>query len=260
MTIINSFLLGIVEGATEFLPISSTGHMILVSSLLGIIQNDFVQTFLIVIQLGAILAVIVLYWRAFLDWSLLKKIAVGFVPTGIIGLALYHILKAYLLNNDWVVLAALFLGGIAIILFERWHTHVRRGTSYIEKDLAALTYRDAALVGLAQSVAIIPGVSRSAATVLGGLALGIKREAIVEFSFLLAVPTMVAASGLSLAKSGWSFSSGEWLLLAIGFVVAFIVALAAIRWLLAYVRGHSFALFGWYRIALSVLFALWLLA
>lgn len=257
MTFIQSIILGIVEGATEFLPISSTGHLILASSLLGIFQSEFVKTFEIAIQLGAILAVLVFYWRSFLDWTLLKKIIVAFIPTGIIGLALYHVAKVYLLGNEWVVLAALFFGGVALIAFEKWHA--RRTTSYIEKDLATLSYRDAALIGVAQSVAIIPGVSRSAATVLGGMSLGLSRTAIVEFSFLLAVPTMLAATGLDLVKSSANFPSHEWLLLSTGFVISFLVALVAIRWLLNYVRGHSFVAFGWYRIILSVAFVAFLL-
>lgn len=253
MTIFNSLILGIVEGATEFLPISSTGHLVLVSSLLGVVENDFVKTFLVVIQLGAILAVLLVYWRKFFNWDLLTKLFVAFLPTAIIGLALYHIVKTYLLGNNWVVLAALFLGGIALIAFEKYH-----GEKDGAGDLSTLSYKNAGLIGLAQAVAIIPGVSRSGATILGGLYLGLKRAAIVEFSFLLAVPTMVAASGLSLAKSGFGFSSGEWLTLAIGFIAAFFVALASIRWLLGYVRKHSFVGFGWYRIVLSIVFALYL--
>lgn len=253
MSIFDSIILGIVEGATEFLPVSSTGHLILASSLLGVVESSFVKTFLIVIQLGAILAVVVLYWRKFLNWTLLKKIFVAFLPTAILGLLFYHILNTYLLGNDWVVLAALFLGGIALICFEKYHGEKDGAT-----DLSTLSYTGAALIGLAQAVAIIPGVSRSGATIVGGLALGLSRAAIVEFSFVLAVPTMAAASALSLYKSGFGFSAGEWLILSIGFVVAFVVALASIRWLLGYVRKHSFVGFGWYRIIIAVVFALWL--
>ncbi len=254
MTFIQSVILGIVEGATEFLPVSSTGHLILASSLLGILQSDFVKTFEIAIQVGAILAVLIVYWRSFLDWPLLKKIVVAFIPTGLIGLAVYHVAKVYLIGNEMVVLAALALGGVALIAFEKWHGE-RDGA----KNLSELSYRDAALIGVAQSVAIIPGVSRSGATILGGLALGVSRAAIVEFSFLLAVPTMIAATGLDLVKSGGHFSSHEWLLLASGLVVSFIVALASIRWLLSYVRKHSFTAFGWYRIALSIAFVVFLI-
>jgi undecaprenyl-diphosphatase len=256
MSIFDSIILGLVEGATEFLPVSSTGHLILASSLLGVVESDFVKTFLIVIQLGAILAVLVMYWRRYLDWPLLKRIIVAFIPTGIIGLLLYHFIKTYLLGNNWVVLAALFVGGIVLIVFERWHA--RREIATGGASLEQLSYKNAALIGLAQAVAVIPGVSRSGATIVGGLSLGLSRAAIVEFSFLLAVPTMIAASGLSLVSSGFGFSSGEWLMLAIGFIVSFIVALASIRWLLGYVRKHDFTGFGWYRIVLAILFALWL--
>ncbi len=255
MTPFDALLLGIVEGATEFLPISSTGHLILASSLLGIPQTEFVKTFEIAIQSGAILSVVVLYWRSFLDWSLVKKIATAFFPTALIGLSLYHVAKSYLIGNVWVVLFALFLGGIALIVLEYWYRD-REGT----RDLSSLSYRDALLIGLAQAVAIIPGVSRSAATVLGGLARGISRTAIVEFSFLLAVPTMAAATGFDLLQTRFSLGGKEWLLLSIGFLVAFLVALAAIRWLLSYVRGHTFVSFGIYRIALSMLFAAFLFA
>ncbi len=255
MTILQSLILGIVEGLTEFLPISSTGHLILASSLLGVGQSDFAKTFEIAIQLGAILAVVVLYWRSFLNVELLKKLTVAFIPTGVIGLAMYHILKTYLLGNDWIVLSTLFLGGIVFILFERWYG---KKEDAAQPD-APITYRQALLIGFFQSIAIIPGVSRSGATIVGGMALGIARPAIVEFSFLLAVPTMLAATGLSLLKTSASFTPHEWLVLSVGFVVAFAVAIPSIIWLLRYVRSHTFTAFGWYRIALAVAFGAFLL-
>lgn len=254
MTPFDAIILGIVEGVTEFLPISSTGHMVLAGSLLGLMQTDFVKTFEIVIQLGAILAVVVLYWKSFLDWNLLKKIAAAFIPTGIIGFALYHVLKTYLLGNEWVVLWSLLLGGIVIIGFEKWH-----GESVNAKDLNSLSYTDAVVIGLAQSVAIIPGVSRSGATVIGGLARGISRAAIVQFSFLLAVPTMLAATGLDLLKSSSALSGNEWTILGIGLIVSFTLAIVAIRWFLRYVRGHSFTPFGIYRILISIVFLTYLM-
>ena len=253
MTIFQSILLGIIEGATEFLPISSTGHLILAQALFGIEQSDFVKTFTVVIQLGSILAVVAFYWRTFFNWELDKKLLAAFIPTGVIGLALYPVVKSVFFESDWLVLAALFLGGVVFIWFERTH-----GERSEPRELSALTYREAVLIGLAQAVAIIPGVSRSGATIIGGLALGLSRAAIVEFSFLLAVPTMAAATGLSLVKSSLAFSAGEWLIIAVGFLTSFLVALAAIRWLLSYVRRHTFVTFGWYRIALSIIFALWL--
>lgn len=247
-------MLGVVEGVTEFLPISSTGHLILASTLLGVEQTEFAKTFEIAIQSGAILAVLVLYARLLTNWPLMKKIAAAFIPTALIGYVLYVPVKAYLLGNEWVVLGALFFGGIALIAFEKWH-----GEKDGAKDLASLSYTDAALIGIAQSVAVIPGVSRSAATVLGGLALNLSRVAIVEFSFLLAVPTLLAATALDLLKTGGYFSPHEWFLLGVGFAVSFVISLAAIRWLISYVRGHSFVAFGVYRIVLSLAFAAFLL-
>lgn len=258
MTIIQSFILGIVEGATEFLPISSTGHLILASSLLGVLQTDFAKNFEIAIQLGAILAVVVLYWKHFFNWNLLFKLAAAFVPTGLIGLALYHVLKTYLLGNDYVVLGSLFVGGIILIVFEMWYG--RKESRVPETAPEDITYKQAIGIGFAQAVAIIPGVSRSGATIVGGMLMGISRPTIVAFSFLLAVPTMVAATGLSLYKShAYSFTPHEWIVLGVGFVVSFLVAMPVVKWLLNYVRKHNFVGFGIYRIVLSVLFALWLI-
>jgi undecaprenyl-diphosphatase len=255
MTPFDALVLGIVEGVTEFLPISSTGHLILTSSLLDIPSSDFLKTFEISIQLGAILAVVALYWRSFLNVEILKRIVVGFIPTGIIGLALYNIVKAYLLGNELVVLAALALGGLALILFELFHTENPTGSEGVEN----ITYGQAALVGLFQAVAIVPGVSRSAATILGGLLIGIKRVTIVEFSFLLAVPTMGAATSLDLLKSAGAISSGQLFPLTIGFTVSFLVALAAIRFLLSFVRSRSFISFGVYRIVIACIFFLFVI-
>ena len=256
MTILQSLILGIIEGVTEFLPISSTGHLILASSVLGITQSDFTKAFEVIIQLGAILAVVALYWRSFFDFELLKKLFVAFIPTGIIGLALYHILKTYLLGNNLVVLVSLFLGGVIFILFERWYG--KKEDALAGAPEQPITYRQAVAIGLFQAIAIIPGVSRSGATILGGLALGIGRPAIVEFSFLLAVPTMLAATGLSLLKTSAVFTPHEWVVLAVGFIVSFLVAIPSIRWLLAYVRNHSFTSFGIYRILLALAFGAFL--
>lgn len=249
MTILESLVLGVVEGVTEFLPISSTGHLILASSLLGIPQSDFTKSFEIAIQLGAILAIILLYWRSLLEVETLKRVVVAFIPTGVIGFALYHFLKSYLLGNTVIVVSSLFIGGVIFIIFERL-TATREITAP-----APLTYRQAFLVGVCQAIAIIPGVSRSGATIIGGLALGVERTTIVEFSFLLAIPTMLAATGLDLLKSGFSFTPHEWLVLLVGLATSFAVALPSVRWLLTYVRQHSFVPFGLYRIAVSLIFA-----
>lgn len=253
MTFFESAILGIVEGATEFLPISSTGHLILASSVLGIPQTEFIKTFEIAIQLGAILAVVAVYWKSFLDTELLKKLLVAFVPTGAIGFLLYDSVKTHLLGNEFVVLGALLLGGFILIGFE--HIFGKKEDMLVQ---APLTYTQAFLVGLAQTVALIPGVSRSGATIIGGLALGLSRASIVEFSFLLAVPTMLAATSFSILKTDAVLGNDEWLLLAVGFSTAFIVALLSIRWFIRYVQNHSFTAFGVYRILLALAFATFL--
>ncbi len=249
MDLLHALILGIVEGATEFLPVSSTGHLILTGKLLGIPDSSLLTTFEIAVQLGAILAVVVLYWRSFLNIELLKKLVVAFVPTGIIGLTLYPFIKS-LLDNAGVVVASLFLGGIALIVFELIH---RERPDAVESP-EAVTYRQAFAIGLFQSLAVVPGVSRSAATIVGGLAIGIRRVAIVEFSFLLAVPTMAAATGLDLLKSYESLHASDIGILLFGAAVAFVVALLALKWLRAYVARYTFIPFGIYRIIIALLF------
>lgn len=255
MDLFQSILLGIIEGITEFLPISSTGHLILASEILGITHTNFQKSFEIIIQLGAILAVVALYWRNFLNVRMLQKLFVAFLPTAIIGFALYPFIKTYLLGNEVIVLWALLLGGAVLIVFEIFH----KENPHAATDLEHMTYQQSALIGLAQAVAIIPGVSRSAATIVGGLLLGMKRVAIVEFSFLLAVPTMAAATGLDLIKSYSAFSIDQFGILAAGFVASFVVAMFAIKFLLAFVRSHSFIAFGLYRILLAIVFFLFIL-
>ena len=246
---LHAVLLGIVEGVTEFLPVSSTGHLILASNLLGIGQTEFQKSFEIIIQLGAIASVVALYFRRFFDIQLLKKLFVAFIPTAVIGLALYRIVKTYFLGNEVIVLWSLFLGGIVLIVFELVTAKQQR-TGTIEN----LTYSQCALIGLFQAISIIPGVSRSAATIVGGLWLGMERRAIVEFSFLLAVPTMLAATGLDLVKNASAFTSDQFGILSVGFIVSFIVALVSIKILLNIVRRHTFIPFGVYRIIVAVIF------
>lgn len=250
MDIFQALILGLVEGITEFLPISSTAHLILTANLLNLKETEFLKSFEIVVQLGAILSVVLLYWRSFLNWEIMKRLVVGSLPVGILGLALYKVVKLYLMGNVMVVLWALLLGGILILLFERFHTE----KSNAIEEITALTYKQSFLVGCFQIFALVPGVSRSGATVIGGLLLGLSRKTIVEFSFLLAVPVMVAASALDLYKNADAFSMDQFWVLAVGFGMAFLTALAAIRFLLAYIRRRSFAAFGVYRIVLALLF------
>lgn len=250
MSYFHALILGIIEGVTEFLPISSTGHMILAGSALKIPTTDFLKSFEIIIQLGAILSVVVLYWKKFWEREVLARLIVAFIPTGILGLIFYKIIKKFLLANEPVVLWSLFLGGIFLIVFELVHKEKPEATEEIKN----ISYKHAALLGVFQSIAMIPGVSRSAATIVGGLSMGLKRKTIVEFSFLLAVPTMLAASVLDLYKNASSFSVDQIGVLALGFVVAFLVAIGVIKWLLKYIRNHSFIGFGVYRIIIALLF------
>lgn len=250
MDILQSIVLGIVEGITEFLPISSTGHLILASKLLAIPQTDFVKTFEIAIQSGAILSVISLYWKDLMkNGDTLKKVLVAFIPTGIIGFILYKTIKQYLLGNSSVVLWSLALGGIALIGLE---LYLKR-RKITEKNITKVTYKDAVIIGIIQSISVIPGVSRSAATIFGGMAMGMDRKTAVEFSFLLAVPTMLAATGFDLVKTSFNFSASEWSVLAAGLITSYIVAIIAIKWLLSYVRRYSFIPFGIYRIVIAIL-------
>ncbi len=249
MSLLHAIILGIVEGITEFLPISSTAHLILASKLLAL-DSEFVKSFEIIIQFGAILSVVVLYWNRFWNWDVLKKLVVAVIPTGVIGLTVYKAVKSYLLGNVTVVLLALLIGGIALILFERFRESVDT-----EVDFTEITYRRAFLIGLFQAIAVIPGVSRSAATIVGGSLIGVSKRTIVEFTFMLAVPTMLAATGLELVKSRDALA-GNYGMLAVGFVVSFVTAIVAIKSFLGYIKKRSFAAFGWYRIALAVAYYL----
>ena len=229
--------------------------MLLAAKLLHVPQSEFQKSFEIAIQLGAILAALTLYWRSLLcNRAILARVVVAFLPTAVIGFFLHNFVKTVLLDDSSVVLWSLFLGGIALIAFEGWHRE-RRGAV---ESLGEISYPTAFVIGLCQSVAIIPGVSRSAATIVGGLMMGLKRRTIVDFSFLLAIPTMSAATGWDLLKTGAQFSASEFGLLALGFGMSFVVALLAITWLLQFIRQHSFAVFGWYRIVVAMAF--WLFA
>lgn len=252
MDIFQSVVLGVVEGITEFLPVSSTGHLILASRLLNLADSEFLKSFEIAIQLGAILSVVFIYRRTLIhQFKLWTKILAAFFPTAVIGLLSHSWAKKYLLGNSFVVVCTLFIGGIVIIVFEKMHG--AREKNGIEE----ISLKTAFLIGCAQSLAIIPGVSRSAATIMAGLALGLNRKSITEFSFLLAVPTMLAATVLDLAKSSFEFASGEWTALAAGFITSFAVAIFAIQFLLRFIRTHSFIPFGIYRILAALVF--WIL-
>jgi undecaprenyl-diphosphatase len=249
LNLLSAIVLAIVEGITEFLPVSSTGHTILAAVLLGVDQTPFVKSFYLILEFGSIVAVVALYWRLFFNLEILKRLVVGVIPTGIIGLLVYRTFKDYLLGNTQVVLWALLLGGIFLIVFE-WRYKER--ATY--DDVAKIPYMHCFLIGLFQSISVIPGLSRSTATITGGLVLGLKRPTIVLYSFLLAVPTMIGASGFDLMMSYTQFSSGQTDLLAVGFITSFLVALVVIRLFLSYIRTRNFVPFGVYRVLVVVAF------
>ena len=254
MTIIQSFIMGIVEGLTEFLPISSTAHLIIAGELMKIPSSEFLKSFEISIQLGAILSVIILYWqRVWNNLGIIWKLAAAFIPTSIIGLIFYKIVKSFLMESTLTIAISLFIGGIVIIIFENWYAKKNIPETATDADLNNITYKQAATLGVVQAIAMIPGVSRSGATIIGGLGLGIKRKTIVEFSFLLAIPTMIAATALDIYKNPTVFTGNQLTLWLIGFVTSFITAIIGVKFLIKYVQKNDFKAFGWYRIVLGLI-------
>jgi len=256
--LLDAFVLGVVEGLTEFLPVSSTGHLILVSDLLGL-NDEKGKVFDIVIQLGAILAVCWEYRarfaRAFsglasdrVQQRFAANLFVAFLPAAIVGLLLQSKIKAYLFNPITVAVA-LVLGALAIFAIERWYE--RHGTPSVT-SVDEMTWKDALKVGFAQCLSLIPGTSRSGATIMGGMVFGLSRQAATEFSFFLAVPIMFAASGYQLLKYRDLLSASDLGPFAVGFAVSFVSALVAVKALIRYVAHHDFRAFAWYRIALGV--------
>ena len=255
-------ILGIVEGVTEFIPVSSTGHLILASELLGYNPAQW-AVFNVVIQLGAILAVIVLYWRTFWavlmglfagkaeSWRFVRNVLVAFIPSAVLGYIFIDKIEA-LLESAKVVAWALLIGGIAILVIERT---APKGT---EKGVADISLGKAIGVGVIQCLAMIPGVSRSGATILGGLSLGIERRTAAEFSFFLAIPTMLGATTLQLLKHRHELGTAGAGGIALGFIVSFIVAVVVIKWFMAIVTKRGFAPFAWYRIAVGAAALVWL--
>ncbi len=256
MDAIQALILGIVEGLTEFLPISSTAHLMLAADLMKLEKDDFRKTFEIAIQSGAILSVVLLYWRKFLvEWRVLLRVIVAFVPTAVIGLTVYKIVKEHFLDNTPLTLSALIIGGVLLIVFERVH----REKPGAATDLATIPLWKCLVIGICQTLAFIPGVSRAAATILGGLALGLTRKASVEFSFLLAVPTVAAATARILYdewRDHGTLPVEHAHLLLIGLVTSFVAAALTIKFLLHFIRTHTFEGFGYYRIALAIVVGL----
>lgn len=278
MSIIEAVIIAIVEGLTEFLPISSTGHMIITSSLLGIEDNDFTKVFEVAIQLGAILAVVVLYWKKFFDfsrWQFYAKLIVGVIPALIFGFFFGDAIDA-LLESPLTVALSLLLGGIVLLFVDKWFKQPTKTPSdvlglkvtkaeWVEAD-EKLTYKKSFLIGMWQVLAMVPGVSRSAASIIGGMQQKLTRNFAAEFSFFLAVPTMFAASAYSLFLKKWSGSGvakkGYELIMEnqqnlyafiLGNVIAFIVAILAIRFFINYLKQYGFRVFGIYRIIVGII-------
>jgi undecaprenyl-diphosphatase len=250
MNLIHAIILAIIEGLTEFLPVSSTGHMIIASSAMGIANNDFVKLFTVAIQLGAILSVVVLYFKRFFrSIDFYFKLIVAFIPAVVFGL-LFSKKIDQLLESALTVGITLFIGGIILLFVDKWFNNP---TVDNEDEVNYLT---ALKIGLFQCIAMIPGTSRSAATIVGGMSQKLSRKAAAEFSFFLAVPTMFAATAkklLDFYKEGHSITGDEIKLLAIGNVVAFVVALLAIRSFITFLQRKGFVLFGWYRIIVGAI-------
>jgi undecaprenyl-diphosphatase len=256
MTTIHALILGIIEGFTEFLPISSTGHMILVSHFLKIPESVTLTTFEIVVQVGAISAVLVTFFKEIFRLDTIKKLIIGFLPTGVIGLLVFPHIK-YLLQNQILVACTLLLGGICILITERiYEKNIQRGKV---TETSTISYKHAFLLGLFQALAIIPGVSRSGAMIVGGLSMKLSRRTLTEFTFLLAVPTMLIATLYTIYKKHDELSLESVSPIMIGTITSFVVAMVVIRYLLTYIRSHSFNIFGYYRIIIGtiLLLVLW---
>ncbi len=245
MSWLQAFILSVVEGITEFLPVSSTGHMILTEGILGMKSNDFIQAFIINIQFGAILSVVILYWKRFFQSLVFYyKLFVAFLPAAFFGLLLSNYIDE-LLQSVYVVAVMLILGGIVLLFVDRWFKHPSKNQE--------VTYKKALIVGLYQVIAMVPGVSRSAATIIGGMTQKLTKKTAAEFSFFLAVPTMFAASAYKLLKNYTAFNSSNIDVLLFGNVVAFIVAFFAIKSFISYLTRHGFQIFGYYRIAVGLI-------
>jgi len=261
--LIKAAVMGIVEGLTEFLPVSSTGHLILTGSLLGMTDAKS-KVFDIAIQSGAILAVFIVYWARIREalggitnsakqQRFVLNIAIGFLPAGIVGLTVYKAIKAHLFNAP--VVAGAFIVGALIILWAEKRNQPQARVQTVD-DMTAL---DALKVGLVQCLGMIPGTSRSGATIIGGMLLGLSRKAATDFSFFLAIPTLISAGGYSLWKERHALSVADAPMFAVGFIVSFLAAWACVRWLLRYVSSHTFIPFAWYRLAFGVIvLATWL--
>lgn len=256
MTIFESIIIAIIEGLTEFLPVSSTGHMVIAQDLMGVESTEFVKAFTVIIQFGAILSVVVLYWkRFFCSWDFYLKLLIAFIPAAVLGLLFSDLIDSFL-ENTYVVATMLVIGGVIMLYVDKW----------CEKKAVSeeVTNPKAFKIGLFQSIAMIPGVSRSMATIVGGMTQGLTRKAAAEFSFFLAVPTMFAAMCYKMLKlylepNGVQVLTENMPILIIGNVVAFVVALLAIKFFIGFVTKYGFRAFGFYRIAFGLVILLYAL-
>jgi undecaprenyl-diphosphatase len=249
MSLFQAVIIAIVEGITEYLPISSTGHMIITSSLMGIEKDEFTKLFEVAIQLGAILAVVVLYWKKFFDfgrWQFYLKLIIAVIPALILGKFFSDKIDA-MLESPTIVAVSLLLGGVILLFIDRIFT-----LNKIDRE-EEISNKKAFIIGIWQCLAMIPGVSRSASSIIGGMQQKLSRRMAAEFSFYLAVPTMCAATGYKLMKGYKSFTSEHIRLLVVGNIVAFIVAIIAIKFFIGFLQKHGFRLFGWYRIIAGII-------
>ena len=267
MELLKTVVLGIVEGLTEWLPIRSTGHMILVDEFIKLdVSKSFMDMFLVVIQLGAILAVVVLNfeklnpfsswkssWEKRATWQLWYKVILACVPAAVIGLLFNKFMEEHFMTAP-VVAATLIFYGVMFLVVE---TYNKRRTPRV-REIERLDYKTAFIIGLFQVLSLVPGTSRSGATILGGILFGTSRYVAAEFTFFLAIPVMFGASFLKLVKFGWNYTGTELVILAVGMVTAFIVSILSIRFLLRYIKNNDFKAFGWYRIVLGIIVVLYL--
>ncbi len=255
MSILQAIVLGVLEGLAEFLPISSTAHLLIASEILKVADSEFTKTFISSLRLGAIMSVALVYFYTIIkNRSLILKMAAAFLPTAIIGLAAYGLIRQVLMENLISISITLILGGIFIILLENYFS---KRDKALKTDLKDISYKQAFLIGVFQSLAVIPGLSRSAATIMGGLYMGISRKVIVEFSFIAAIPVMIAATGYDFFRTPLEFSQNEWLVWSLGVLASFITAIAGIKFFLNYIKNNNFKIFGWYRIIIGSLVILW---
>lgn len=253
MHAIQAFILGIVEGVTEFLPISSTFHQIFAAKLMGIRQDEFTTLFEVFIQAGAIVSVVLLYFKEIIgDWELIKKTLAAFLPTAVVGLVLYKIIKTIFFETPTLMIAVFIGVGVVFIIVEYL---IKKDKVSLKKTISSLSYKDALIIGLVQALAVVPGVSRAGAVIIGMMLMKYKRDEAAKFSFILAIPTIFAASALDLFKGrDYLFHHTNTIyLLLIGFVVAFVSSFIVIRWFIQFLKTNSLIPFGLYRIVITVL-------